>query len=151
MSVTPLDMVTGRTAPLSKARFFTSLLVGYVVCSNLNWLVAEMWLNPIIEPGLGGMMAKGADVNFPGLFIGFFVPVLVTAILLAILPSPKGWVARAFTAGGLVSLTTFFGAYGFLAGWTTLPMAEMMLTAVADSSTILLGALVIAFIQDRAR
>lgn len=151
MNATQMDMTVGMPARLGKARFAASLLVGYLVCSNLNWLVAEMWLNPVIEPGLNGMMATGADVNFPGLFIGFFMPVLVTAILLAMLPSPRGWVARALTAGGLVSLTTFFGAYGFLAGWTTLPMAEMMLTAVADSSTILVGALVIAFIQGRGR
>ena len=136
---------------MSSARWITSLLVGYVFTSGLNWFVAEKILNPIIKPGFGSLMRDATDTQIGVLVAGFALPVFAVACLCALLARPSGWIGRGLTAGGLISLASFFGSYTFLSGWLRLPTGVMCTTAIADSITVMLGALVIAWIQQGGR
>jgi hypothetical protein len=128
-------------------RWIASLVVGYVVTSALNWFVAEKFLNDLIRPGFGALMRDRSDTQVGVLVGGFALPVLVTCILCALIRAPQGWVGRGLTAGGLVSLASFFGSYTFLSGWLRLPTGTLCQTAIADSLTVIFGALVMAYIQ----
>jgi hypothetical protein len=132
---------------MSAARWIASLLAGYVFTSGLNWFVAEKILNPIIKPGFGPLMRDATDTQVGVLVAGFALPVLVVAWLCAWLGRPNGWVGRP----SLVSLASFFGSYTFLSGWLRLPTGVMCTTAIADSATVILGALLIAWIQQGGR
>ena len=71
--------------------------------------------------------------------------------MLVLLERPRAWWARGLLAGGVVSLTTFFGAYSFLSGWSNVALRPLLITACADSVTVIVGALVIAAIQGSRR
>lgn len=132
-------------------RWALSLLVGFFFTSGLNWWVAENVLNPMIKPGLGSLFRTAGDTQIGVLVGGFALIVAVTAVLLAMVQRPSGWLARGVVVGGLVSLAAFFGSYTFLTGWMTLPTAEMCRTAIADSITVVLGAVLMAWVQDFRR
>ncbi len=132
---------------MSLARLAVSFVVGYIVTSQLNWLVAEKWLNAYVTPMFAGFMREGGDVNLPAIIIGMMLPVLAVTIVLALLERPRAWWARGLVAGGVVSLTTFFGAYSFLSGWGNVGLRPLLITACADAFTVIVGALVIAAIQ----
>jgi hypothetical protein len=132
---------------LSALRWTVSLLAGFVVTSGLNWFVAEKLLNPIIKPGLEGLMRTGGDTRVGVLTGGFALIVVVVAVLTAIVRVPVHWLGRGVAVGALVSAAAFFGAYTFLSGWMYLPTGEMCRTAIADSLTLIVGATVISFIQ----
>lgn len=136
---------------MTPLRWIASLVVGYLFTSGLNWFVAEKVLNPVIAPGFGELMRDGSDTQVGVLVAGFFLPVLAVAWLCAWLEKPRGWAWRGLAAGGIVSMTTFFGAYTFLSGWLRLPTATLCTTAIADSLTVILGALLIARIQAGGR
>lgn len=129
-------------------RFILAYLAGFLVASNLNWAVAEMILNPWAIPRLGGFMrmdAGGADIA--RMTVGFAIPLLVAATLVATLPRPRGWAARSIWAGWLVGLAGFFGTYTFISGWGNVPWWPLMVTAVCDTVTLIAGTLVIGFLQ----
>jgi hypothetical protein len=132
---------------LSAARWVLSLVAGFVVTSGLNWVVAEKYLNPLIKPGLDGLMRTGGDTQVGVLSAGFALIVAVVAVLTAIVRSPVHWLGRGVVVGALVSAAAFFGAYTFLSGWMYLPTGEMCRTAIADSLTVTVGATFISFIQ----
>lgn len=132
---------------MTPARWIASLGIGYAFTSALNWLVAEQFLNPRIAPAFGELMREGSDTRVGVLVGGFFLPVLAVAWLCAWLERPRGWAMRGLAAGGIVSMTTFFGAYTFLSGWLRLPTATLCVIAIADSITVVLGAVLIAGIQ----
>ncbi len=132
---------------MSPLRGVTSLVAGFVVTSGLNWFVAEKFLNPIIKPGLAGLMRSGGDTQIGVLTGGFALIVAVVAVLTAIVRVPRHWLARGLAVGALVSAAAFFGAYTFLSGWMYLPTAVMCRTAIADSLTVVVGAVIISFIQ----
>ena len=132
---------------MSAIRWIGSLLAGLVVTSGLNWFVAEKFLNPLIKPGLDGLMRTGADTQIGDLTGGFALIVTVIAILTAIVRVPAHWLGRGVAVGALVASAAFFGAYTFLSGWMYLPTAEMCRTAIADSLTVIVGATLISFIQ----
>jgi len=134
---------------MSAVRVLISFIVGFVVTSQLNWLIAERWLNPYVTPMFDGFMRTGSGINLPGIIIGMALPVVVVTVMLALMREPQRWWTRGLVAGSLVSLTTFFGAYSFLSGWGNVPMRPLMITAVADTISVLVGALVIARIQNR--
>ncbi len=136
---------------MSAARWITSFVVGYFFTSGLNWFVAEKILNPIIKPGFGSLMRDATDTQVGVLIAGFVLPVLAVAWLCAWLARPTGWIGRGLTAGGIISMASFFGSYTFLSGWLRLPTGVMCTTAIADSITVMLGALVIAWIQHGGR
>ena len=136
---------------MSAARWLVSLVVGYFFTSGLNWFVAEKILNPIIKPGFGPLMRDATDTQIGVLVAGFALPVLAVAIFCAWVQSPRSWWLRGLAVGGVVSLSTFFGAYTFLSGWLRLPTATLCTTAIADSLTILCGAVLIAWIQQGGR
>jgi hypothetical protein len=136
---------------MSAARWVASLLIGFVFTSGLNWFVAEKILNPIIKPGFGDLMRDASDTQIGVLTAGFALPVLAVAWLCAWLEKPRGWLARGLTAGGIVSMTTFFGAYTFLSGWLRLPTGVLCTTAIADTITVVAGAVLIAWIQRAPR
>jgi hypothetical protein len=132
---------------MSAGRWLASLGVGFVFTSGLNWFVAEKFLNPIIKPGFGDLMREAGDTQIGVLTAGFALPVLAVAWLCAWLEKPHGWLSRGLAAGGIVSMTTFFGAYTFLSGWLRLPTGALCTTAIADTITVMLGAVLIAWIQ----
>lgn len=136
---------------MSAARWITSLVAGYFFTSGLNWFVAEKFLNPLIKPGFGALMRDATDTQVGVLVAGFALPVLAVAIFCAWVGTPRGWLARGLAVGSVVSLSTFFGAYTFLSGWLRLPTATLCTTAIADSLTILCGAVLIAWIQHGGR
>ncbi|HEU4530598.1 MAG TPA: hypothetical protein VFR59_05400 [Steroidobacteraceae bacterium] len=136
---------------MSPARLAVSFIAGYIVTSQLNWLVAEKWLNAYVTPMFAGFMREGGDVNLAAIIIGMMLPVIAVTVVLALLERPRAWWARGLVAGGLVSLTTFFGAYSFLSGWGNVGLRPLMITACADSFTVIVGALVIAAIQGSRR
>ncbi len=132
---------------MSALRWVVSLVAGFVVTSGLNWVVAEKFLNPLIKPGLDGLMRSGGDTQVGVLTAGFALIVAVVAILTAIVRVPVHWLWRGVAVGALVSAAAFFGAYTFLSGWMYLPTGEMCRTAIADSLTVVVGATLISFIQ----
>jgi hypothetical protein len=136
---------------LTAGRWLASLLLGFVFTSGLNWFVAEKLLNPMIRPGLGALMRTGGDTRVAVLTGGFALIVAVLAVLVAIVRVPGGWLARGVAVGGLLSAAAFFGTYTFLSGWTVLPTAEMCRTALADTATVIAGAVLISFVQGYGR
>ena len=136
---------------MSAGRVVLSYIIGFFVTSGLNWFVAEKVLNPIIKPGLAGLMRTGADTQIAVLTGGFALIVAVLTLFLTMVRAPRHWAARGIVVGLLLSLACFFGTYTFLSGWTVLPTVEMCRTAIADTLTVVLGAIVIAFVQDYRR
>jgi len=108
-------------------------------------------LNPIIKPGLAGLMRTGAHTQIAVLTGGFALIVAVLTLLLTMVRATRHWAARGFVVGLLLSLACFFGTYTFLSGWTVLPTVEMCRTAIADTVTVVIGAILIAFVQDYRR
>jgi hypothetical protein len=135
---------------VSWGRWLFSFVIGYVVASGSNWFVAERFLNPIIKAGFGDLMRTGGTTtagDITNISAGFALLMLIVSLLVALLRAPDAWAKRGLTAGVLVSLA-LFGVYTFLSGWLTLPTREMCLTASTDSVTIILGAVLMAYIQD---
>jgi hypothetical protein len=133
-------------------RFVLSYLAGFFVASNLNWAVAELFLNPWAIPRFAGFMrmdAGGADIA--RMTVGFAIPLLVAAMLVATLPRPAGWAARSAWSGWLVSLAGFFGTYTFISGWGNVAWTPLMVTAVCDTVTLVAGTLLIGFLQQVRR
>jgi hypothetical protein len=135
--------------PLS--RFIWTFIVGFLITSNLNWAVAEFFLNDWATPEFEGFMRtmeSGADpTNIIKMSLGFMGPLLVVAILQAMLTKPSGWAARAVFLGVLVSLGAFYGTYTFISGWGNVNWWPLMVTATCDMVTIVAGALLIGFLQ----
>jgi hypothetical protein len=135
--------------PLS--RFIWTFIVGFLITSNLNWAVAEFFLNDWAAPEFEGFMRtmeSGADpTNIIKMSLGFMGPLLVVAILQAMLTKPSGWAARAVFLGVLVSLGAFYGTYTFISGWGNVNWWPLMVTATCDMVTIVAGALLIGFLQ----
>lgn len=136
---------------MSAQRWIASLVLGFFVTSGLNGFVAWKVLNPMIKPGLGALMRSGGDTQVGVLTGGFALIVAVVAVLTAIVRVPEHWLPRGVAVGALVGLASFFGAYTFLSGWMYLPTAEMCRTAIADSLTLIVGAVFISFIQHYRR
>jgi hypothetical protein len=133
--------------PIPVTRFLLAFIAGFFVASNLNWAVATYLLNPWAIPRLGGFMrtaTSGADIA--RMTIGFGIPLLVAAVLVATLPRPAGWAARSIRAGSLVSLAAFFGTYTFISGWGNVAWWPLMVTAACDTATLLAGTLLIGFL-----
>lgn len=133
-------------------RFLLAYVAAFFVGSNLNWAVAEWWLNPWAIPRLEGFMrmnAGGADIA--RMTIGFALPLLVATTLTATLPRPRGWATRALWSGWLVGLGAFFGTYTFISGWGNVPWWPLMVTAVCDTATLVAGTLLAGFVMQWRR
>jgi hypothetical protein len=135
--------------PLS--RFIWTFIVGFLITSNLNWGVAEFFLNDWATPKFEGFMRtmeSGADpTNIIKMSVGFMLPLFVVAWLQASLPKPDGWAKRAVFISLLVSLGAFYGTYTFISGWGNVNWWPLMVTATCDTVTIVAGALLIGFLQ----
>jgi hypothetical protein len=130
------------------SRFVLAYLAAFFVASNLNWAVAELFLNPWAIPRLDGFMrmdAGGADIA--RMTVGFAIPLLVAAILVATSPQPQHWVGRSVRAGMLVSIAAFFGTYTFISGWGNVPWWPLMVTALCDTVTLVAGTLLCGFLM----
>jgi len=137
-------------------RFLWTFLIGFLITSNLNWGIAEFVLNDWAMPRFDGFMRTmetgGADpINIARMAFGFMGPLLVVAVLQAMLVKPAGWAARAVFLGVLVSLGAFYGTYTFLAGWGNVNWWPLMVTATCDMVSIVLGALLIGWLQQARR
>jgi hypothetical protein len=128
-----------------------TFLVGYLVASQLNWAFAELVLNDWIAPRLPGFMRTGDDAAtgaaIARMSLGFMAPLLVIAILQAAMVRPTSWIVRALSLSMLISLAAYYGTYTFLSGWGTLDWWTMMVVATADAGCMVVGALVIGFLQ----
>jgi hypothetical protein len=132
----------------TRPRFLLAYLAGFFVASNLNWAVAAWLLNPWAIPRLDGFMRMNAGgMDIARMTIGFAIPLLVAATLVATLPRPQGWIARSVWAGWLVSLGAFFGTYTFISGWGNVGWWPLMVTAVCDTATLIAGTLLVGFLQ----
>lgn len=141
---------------ISLGRFVWTFLVGYLVTSNLNWAVAELLLNPWAIPAFDGFMrtvdSGGADPwNIVKMSVGFMGPLFVVAVMLAMIDKPGGWAARAVFVAVLVSLGAFYGTYTFISGWGHVGWWPLMVTATCDLATLVVGALLISYLQHRGR
>ncbi len=130
-------------------RFTWTFLVGFLVTSNLNWAIAEVLLNDWAMPRFDGFMrtmeSGGADpLNIVRMSVGFMLPLFVTAWLQASLPRPAGWAARAVVTG---LLAAFYGTYTFISGWGNVNWWPLMVTATCDMASIVIGALLIGWLQ----
>jgi len=133
-------------------RFIWTFVVAYLVTSNLNWGIAEFVLNDWAMPRFDGFMRTmetgGADpLNIVRMSLGFMGPLFVVALLQAMLDKPSGWAARAVFLSVLVSLGAFYGTYTFISGWGNVNWWPLMVTATCDMVSIMLGALLIGFMQ----
>lgn len=141
---------------ISIGRFTWTFIVGYLVTSNLNWAVAEFVLNPWAIPAFDGFMrtldSGGADpMNIVKMSVGFMGPLFVVAVILAMLERPVGWATRAVFVAVLVSLGAFYGTYTFISGWGHVGWWPLMVTATCDLATMIVGALLIGYLQQRGR
>lgn len=139
---------------ISVSRFVWTFVVGFIVTSNLNWAVAELLLNDWAMPRFDGFMRTmesggAAAANIIKMTFGFMGPLFVVAWLQASLPRPEGWPARAVFVGVLVSLGAFYGTYTFISGWGNVNWWPLMVTATCDMVTIVAGALLIGWLQQR--
>lgn len=138
---------------ISAGRFAWTFLVGFLVTSNINWGIAEFLLNDWAMPRFDGFMrtmeSGGADpLNILRMTVGFMLPLFVTAWLQASLPKPAGWVTRALVVATLVSVAGFYGTYTFISGWGNVNWWPLMVTATCDWASIVMGALLIGFLQE---
>jgi hypothetical protein len=136
------------------SRLMLSFFVGYFVSSNLNWGIAELWLNPWATPRFDGFMRMGeaaGGVNVVKMVLGFMVPQFVAVLLAASLSRPAGWAARAIYASLLIGVAGFFGTYTFISGWGNVNWVPLMGAAVADTTCIVLGSLIAGFLQQWPR
>jgi hypothetical protein len=136
---------------ISGVRFAWTFLVGFLITSNLNWGIAEFFLNDWATPRFEGFMRtmeSGADpTNIVKMSVGFGIPLFVAAWLHASMTRPVGWVTRAIVVGMLVSLAAFYGTYTFISGWGNVNWWPLMVTATCDMASIVPGTVLIAFLQ----
>jgi hypothetical protein len=137
-------------------RFIWTFIVGFIVTSNLNWAVAELVLNDWAMPRFDGFMRTvetgGADPwNIVRMTVGFMGPLFVVAWLQASLIAPQSWVWRAVFAALLVSMGAFYGTYTFISGWGNVGWWPLMVTATCDMVTMVAGALLIGFLQQKGQ
>lgn len=133
-------------------RLILTFLAGYFFASNLNWGIAEVLLNPWAMPRFDGFMRVGEDaggINIVKMVVGFLIPQFIAVLIAASLPRPAGWAARATYASLLVGVAGFFGTYTFLSGWGNVNWVPLMGAAVADTSCLVIGALIAGFLQQR--
>jgi hypothetical protein len=139
---------------ISAGRFAWTFLVGFLVTSNINWGIAAFLLNDWAMPRFDGFMRTmetgGGDLSsILRMTFGFMLPLFVTAWLQASLPRPAGWASRAVIVGVLVSIAAFYGTYTFISGWGNVNWWPLMVTATCDMVSIVLGALLIGYLQSR--
>ena len=136
---------------ISTPRFIWTFVVGALITSNINWGIAEFFLNDWAMPRFEGFMRSGEGAgsvaNILRMTIGFMIPLFVTAFLQAALPKPEAWVPRAIVAASLMSFAAFYGTYTFISGWGNVNWWPLMVTATCDWVSILIGALLIGFLQ----
>lgn len=136
---------------VSVPRFLLSFAVGYIVASQLNWGMAELFLNDWATPRLDGFMRTGSmaasPANIAKLSFGFMFPLLVIAFLQAAMVRPASWMLKAVNLAVLISFGAFYGTYTFISGWGNLDWVPLMVIATVDTICMLVGALVIGFLQ----
>jgi len=138
---------------VSAGKFLWTFVVGFLVCSNLNWAIAEFFLNPWSAEPFEGFVRTGegaaSGLNIAKMTFGFMVPLLVSAWWFATTDKPAGWVSRAIYTGSMVSIAAFFGTYTFISGWGNVNWWPLMVTAVCDTGSIIPGTLLIGWLQQR--
>jgi hypothetical protein len=136
-------------------RFAWTFLVGYFVASQLNWGIAEVFLNDWAMPRFDGFMRMGENAsngaNIGKMVAGFLLPQFVACLLAVSLPRPAGWAARAVYAALLVGVAGFFGTYTFLSGWGNVNWVPLMGAAVADTGCLAVGTLIAGGLQQWRR
>ena len=140
---------------ITAGRFVWTFVVGFLICSNLNWGIAEFFLNDWSAPRFDGFLrtgsAAGSGTNIAKMTLGFMLPLFVSAWWFSTTDKPKSWVARAIYTGSLVSLAAFFGTYTFISGWGNVNWWPLMVTAVCDTGSIIPGTILIGWLQQLGR
>jgi len=136
---------------VSVPKFIITFVVGYIVASQLNWGIAEFFLNDWAAPRLDGFMREGemaaSGANIAKMSVGFLLPLLVIAFLQAAMIRPTSWLVRAISLAVLISLAAFYGTYTFISGWGNIDWLTLMVIATVDMSCMIVGAVVIGFLQ----
>jgi hypothetical protein len=136
---------------ITYTRWFLSFFISFVLTSNLNWAIAELLLNPWLVPAMGDFIRQGEEAataaNIMKMSFGFMLSILAMSIILPLMRVPYLWWRRALLVGGLFGLAGFFGTYTFISGWGRVEWFPLMVTAVCDTVTLFVGALIIGFIQ----
>ncbi|MGI9309761.1 MAG: hypothetical protein ACR2P6_10900 [Gammaproteobacteria bacterium] len=138
---------------ISTSRFVLTFIVGFLVASNINWGIAEVFLNEWAIPRHDGFMRTGTlgaqTGNLAKIMVGFMLPLFVIAFLQASLDKPASWPARAVYVSLLVCLGAFYGTYTFISGWGNVNWWPLMVTATCDTVSMVIGALLIGYMQQR--
>jgi len=140
---------------ITTGRFIWTFVVGFLICSNLNWGIAEFFLNDWSTPRFDGFLrtgsAAGTGANIAKMTLGFMLPLFVSAWWFSTTNKPAHWVARALYTSTMVSLAAFFGTYTFISGWGNVNWWPLMVTAVCDTGSIIPGTLLIGWLQQRGQ
>lgn len=138
---------------VTPGRFAWTFIVGFFACSNLNWGIAEFFLNDWSQPHFDGFLRSGENAAsgaaIARMTFGFLLPLFVSAWWHATTERPAGWFARAIYTGSMVSLAAFFGTYTFISGWGNVNWWPLMVTAICDAGSIIPGTVLIAWLQQR--
>ena len=136
---------------ISTGKFIWTFLIGFFFCSNLNWGIAEFFLNDWSIPYFDGFMRTMEDgaggINIAKMSFGFMIPLFVSAWWFSTTDQPAGWVGRAIYTGTMVSFAAFFGTYAFISGWGNVNWFPLLVTAVCDTGSIIPGTLLIGWLQ----
>jgi hypothetical protein len=136
--------------PISYARWFLSFFVGFILASNLNWAITAL-LTPWVGQALSGFLRQNTEADVAVSIIktcfGFMLPILAMSIILPLMRVPFSWWRRALLVGGLFGLAGFFGTYTYISGWGGVEWFPLMVIAISDTTTLIVGALIIGFVQ----
>lgn len=136
---------------ISPGKFTWTFLVGFLICSNLNWAIAEFFLFDWAAPRLDGFYREGSiaasGANITKMTIGFMIPLFVSVWWFSSTDKPAGWLRRAIYTSTLVSIAAFFGTYTFISGWGNVNWWPLMVTALCDMASIVPGTILIGWLQ----
>lgn len=124
-----------------------SFVVGYLVVSAINFIIATGLLEPWISPWFCGMTRNVGQQHLPMLFAGLLIPVLIIASLNFMVKRPGHWLLKGVTVGILIGLATFLGGYLVAHKWAVFPSPRVILSALCDSISLAAGSAVIAYVQ----
>ena len=138
---------------VSLGKFVWTFIVSFLFCSSLNYGIAEFLLNDWAKPLFEGFIREGdaaADsMNIVKMSVGFMIPLFVSAWWFSTIQTPASWFWRAVYTGFMVSFGAFFGTYTFISGWGNVNWWPLMVTATCDMVSMVFGALLIGWLQQR--
>ncbi len=124
-----------------------SFIVGYLVVSAINFIIAAKLLDPWVSSWYCGMIQNIGLSRVPMLFAGLLIPSIIIAVLNYMAKRPANVLLRGAALGLLVGLSTFLGGHLAAHKWTVFPSLQVFLSALCDSIGLAAGSVVIAYVQ----